>query len=385
MSTNALKPGFVVGTFPDTKRRLLYNKRIAPNTFVFFFHKGPSETSWSVRDYSVPGAVGLRYASDFQDAAGRIPLASEIRAAAEYDFPAPAHPTTDLGHWHAAVSAKNAKYLAGESLLVPPAKAVIPQTQPSDGTLAPSFPILNLSKLMASPKARKRGDIERILHSENSEDYVTWNFFQLLESVPSSCWWPALMQLTGATCIDSADTPSVRLWQTAAAPRAYEALSRERMRTSENPAWRERSLDMNAVEGPSEIDITLEGRGYLVYVEAKLGSDVSLSTTYDPERNQIARNVDCVLEVCGKRRPIFWMFVRDRQHTRTYVQLMDRYSTVAELNRSLPHRAPARLEDVASGLAVVTWSQMMTLLAGSNRTRAEAQVEREVERRIAFA
>lgn len=171
---------------PDSKRRLLYNKRVAPNTFMFFFHTGPSETSWSVRDYSVPGSVGLRYSSDFQDGAGRIPLASEIRAAAEYDFPAPAHPTTDLNHWHAAIRAKNAEYLAGESPATP-SPVLIPQTQPSDGTLTPSFPILNLPKLVASPKARKRGDIERILHSENSEDYVTWNFFQLLESVPASC------------------------------------------------------------------------------------------------------------------------------------------------------------------------------------------------------
>ena len=73
MSSNAPKTPFGGGTSPDTKRRLLYNKRIGPNTFVFFFHNGLSETSWSVRDYSIPGTVGLRYASDFQDAAGRIP------------------------------------------------------------------------------------------------------------------------------------------------------------------------------------------------------------------------------------------------------------------------------------------------------------------------
>lgn len=370
---------------PDSKRRLLYNKRVAPNTFVFFFHKGPSETSWSVRDYSVPGSVGLRYASDFQDGAGRIPLASEIRAAADYDFPAPAHPTTDLDHWNAIVRAKNAEHLMGESSAAPATAVVMPQTQPSGGTPTPSFPVLNLPKLMASPKARKRGDIERILHSENSEDYVTWNFFQLLESVPTSCWWPALLRLAGVSSIDPADTPAVRLWQTVAAPRAYEALSRERMRTSNSLVWQERSLDTNPVEGPSEIDITFEGQTYVAYVEAKLGSDVSLSTTYDPERNQIARNIDCLLEVCGQRRPIFWMFVRDRQPTRAYIQLIDRYRTAADLNRSLPHRAPVRLEDVASGLAVVTWSQLMTLLAVPNRTRVEAQVETEVKRRIAFA
>ncbi len=369
---------------PDSKRRLLYNKRLAPNTFVFFFHKGPSETSWSVRDYSVPGTVGLRYASDFQDAAGRIPLASEIRAAAEYDFPAPAHPTTDIDHWHSAIAAKNAEYLEGQSGAAPPATVLVPQTQPVDGTLSPSFPILNLPKLMASPKARKRGDIERILHSENSEDYVTWNFFQLIDSVPAACWWPALLKLTGVTSLDPADTPAVRLWQTTAAPRAYEALSRERMRTSDNLAWCKRSFDMGPVEGPSEIDITFEGRDYIAFVEAKLGSDVSLTTTYDPERNQIARNIDCALEVCGKRRPVFWMFVRDRQPTRAYVQLMDRYRAASELNRSLPHRAISRLGEIASGLAVVTWSELMALLAGTPRMGVQAEVERELRRRVSF-
>jgi hypothetical protein len=366
---------------PESKRRLLYNKRLAPNTFVFFFHKGPSETSWSVRDYSVLGTVGLRYASDFQDAAGRIPLASEIRAAAGYDFPAPAHPTTDIDHWHSAITAKNAEYLNGDA---PAAKAVVPQTQLSDGTPSSSFPILNLSKLMASPKARKRGDIERILRSENSEDYVTWNFFQLLSAVPAESWWPALLKLTGVTSIDPTDTPAVRLWQTTAAPRAYEALSRERMRTSDNLAWCKRSFDMGPVEGPSEIDITFEGRGYIAFVEAKLGSDASLTTTYDPERNQIARNIDCVLEVCGKRRPFFWMFVRDRQPTRAYVQLMDRYRAASELNRSLPHRAVQRLAEIASGLAVVTWSELLALLAGAPQMGVEEEVQRELERRVSL-
>jgi hypothetical protein len=136
------------------------------------------------------------------------------------------------------------------------------------------------------------------------------------------------------------------------------------------------------VEGASEIDITLEGRGYLIYVEAKLGSDLSLTTTYDPERNQIARNIDCVLEYCGPRRPAFWMFVRDRAATRAYVQLMDRYRAAAELRRALPHREEARLAEIASGLAIITWAELLPLLAGAARPRIEAQVEAELCRRV---
>jgi len=368
----------------DSKRRLLYNQRLAPNSFVFFFHKGPGETSWSVRDYSLPGAVRLRYAPDFQDATGRIPLASEIRAESQYDFPTLVHPTTDFEYWHSVIAANNAEYLAGQGA-AGASPVAISQTPPADGTLSPSFPILNLAKLMASPKSRKRGDIERILHSKNSEDYVTWNFFQLLDSVPVASWWPALLKLTGVSSLDAADLPAVRLWQTAAAPREYERLSRERMRVSGNPTWRKRSFDMGPVEGPSEIDITLEGRDYIVFVEAKLGSDISFATTYDPERNQIARNIDCALEACGKRRPVFWMFVRDRKPARAYMQLMDRYQMAPEIGRSLPHRAMSGLIEVASTLAVVTWSELLTLLAGANRVGIELEVEQELRRRAAFS
>src|SRR5215469_4597203 len=139
----------------DNKRRLIYNRRVAPNTFVFFFHRGPGESSWSIRDYSVPGSVALRYASDFQDAAGRIPSASEIRASAQHDFPAPAHPTTDLDYWHAIIQAQNAEFLADESLAAPPATHPVAEPPPPDGSPVVLFPMLNLPKLMALPKARK--------------------------------------------------------------------------------------------------------------------------------------------------------------------------------------------------------------------------------------
>jgi len=155
----------------ESKRRLLHNKQIVPNTFVFFFHKGPRDTSWGVRDYSVRGSIAVGYASDFQDADQRIPAASEIRAGAQYDFPAPRHPTTDFNYWHSAITAKNVEYLAGENAVMPALPVLARQAMPG-GALAPSFPVLNLSKLLASPKSQKRGDIDRILHSANSEDML---------------------------------------------------------------------------------------------------------------------------------------------------------------------------------------------------------------------
>src|ERR1017187_6041300 len=232
------------------------------------------------------------------------------------------------------------------------------------------------------PEAAGFADIERILHSPNSEDYVTWNFFQLLDSVPASSWWPNLLKLAGESSIDPGDCPVVRLWQTVAAPRSYEVLSRERMRAAENEKWRRRSLNIKPVEGPFEIDITFEGRSYLVFVEAKLGSHVQLNTKYDPERNQIARNIDCVFDRCGSRRPAFWMFVRDHAATRAYVQLMERYRSASELQRALPHRAPAQLLALCADLAVVTWADLLKLLAGVSWSAPEVDVELELRRRV---
>ena len=49
------------------------------------------------------------------------------------------------------------------------------------------------------------------------------------------------------------------------------------------------------------MDTIFEGGGFLIFVEAKLGSDVSQRTTYDPLRNQIERNIDCAVEEAGDR------------------------------------------------------------------------------------
>jgi hypothetical protein len=71
------------------------------------------------------------------------------------------------------------------------------------------------------------------------------------------------------------------------------------------------------VEGATEVDVSQEGSSYLVFVEAKLGSDVSWRTTYDPT----VRNIDCLIETAGSKTPHFWMIVRDKGPSRSYTAL----------------------------------------------------------------
>jgi len=97
------------------------------------------------------------------------------------------------------------------------------------------------------------------------------------------------------------------------------------MRTSPDPVVAARSRDPKPVEGKSEIDLMIESSSLLIYVEAKLDSDISMRTTYDPDRNQVARNIDCLMEAARGRTSFFWIFVRDSSLGHAYTQLMEKY------------------------------------------------------------
>jgi hypothetical protein len=201
-----------------------------------------------------------------------------------------------------------------------------------------------------------------MLNSNASEDWVTWTVFRLLERYAPTTWWPDLVDLAKdenprlSLPSNWQEIPEISLWECVASPRGYENASRERMRRSNDPAWVARSHNPKPVEGESEIDIILRNRGVLVFAEAKLGSDVSPSTTYDPHRNQIIRNIDCVLDRAEGRVPIFWMVVRDAGQGRSYIQLLNHYRSEPEaLARELPHHDPQRVIALAGNLSLILW------------------------------
>src|SRR5438876_213681 len=97
------------------------------------------------------------------------------------------------------------------------------------------------------------------------------------------------------------------------------------MLASTNTEWASRARAAEPVEGPSEVEIIFDHDQFLVYIEAKLRSDISMRTTYDPQRNQIIRNIDCLIAGAGNRKPIFWLLVRDEAPTRAYVRLINNY------------------------------------------------------------
>jgi hypothetical protein len=344
------------------KRRLIYCPEINHSSVVLLFEKGDKGESWSVRDYSRPGSVILRYAREFDSSL------SELSDRILHSLDAPAVSTNDVEFWHQLTLKSNAslnllkaddaeQYSTGE-----PATEVIEQP-------TAQFGLIDHERLLSLQKARKAEDMRRILHSPNSEDWVTWNVFAMVQKHAPETWWEHLIDLARhdnpklTLPHGSAQIPKVSLWRSVPAPREYETSSRARLRASAIAEWIDRAEKPGPVEGDSEIDISIHNDAVTVFIEAKLGSDISSRTTYDPDRNQIVRNIDCLLDDARGTVPLFWMLVRDSGQGRAYTQLMHTYRRdPAKLVEALPHRNPTTLQGIAQRLSIVLWLDFVQAL-----------------------
>jgi hypothetical protein len=351
------------------KRQMIVLPEVNASTFLVFFERGNAGYSWSMRDYSARHRGPERYAREFGWSS------SEVRQKATFSFDAPTVDAGQLRFWHEYTLSGNKLFLKGGttpcSIGMPPQS---PQKTIGSQPVA-QFPILNLAALRALPKATKRQDLERMLSSPDSEDWVTWSLLNLLIAQRPLDWWRQLVA-AGRTAnkglqlsIGAQDHPRLEFWRKVPSPAGYEQASRMRMRQSADPHVAARSRNPKPVEGDSEIDVVLSTNRHLVFIEAKLHSDISMHTTYDPCRNQIIRNIDCLLESASYREPFFWMIVRDSEPRRMYCQLVDEYGRHPEtLISQLPHRDPEALKKIVQSIAVIRWQD----LAGSLLERRRA-------------
>lgn len=136
------------------------------------------------------------------------------------------------------------------------------------------------------------------------------------------------------------------------------------------------------LEGPTNVDALLlnASNGFAVVIEAKVLSDVSCQITYDVQRNQIARNIDVMLEenasLCPplhQRDPsrTFFLLVtpeifKRNPSSRLYGFLMREYrQDPLALARDLPHRSGLEAREVAQRIGWVTWENMQGINSGS--------------------
>jgi hypothetical protein len=344
------------------KRRLIYCPEINHSSVVLLFEKGDKGESWSVRDYSRPGAVTVRYAREFDS-----PL-SALSERILQSLEAPAVSTNDVDFWHQLALKSNGslnlvKADDAEQHSIGEAATEASERRPAQ------FGLIDHERLMSLQKARKAEDMRRILHSPNSEDWVTWNAFAMVQKLAFETWWEHLIDLARRDNPNLmlpygwAQIPKVSLWRSVPAPREYETSSRARLRASAIAEWIDRAEKPGPVEGDSEIDVSIHNDAVTVFIEAKLGSDISARTTYDPDRNQIVRNIDCLLDDARGTAPLFWMLVRDSGQGRAYTQLMHLYRRdPAKLVEALPHRDPSALCGISQRLSIVLWKDFVQAL-----------------------
>ncbi len=132
-------------------------------------------------------------------------------------------------------------------------------------------------------------------------------------------------------------------------------------------------------EGPTHVDALLlnPNNGFAVIFEAKLMSDISCDVTFDGMRNQIARNIDVMLDdrthpvaPLDQRRPDRTLFTfvtpqmfRMSPSSRLYGWLMKEYcSSPDSIARDLPNRNRDDWPHVATRLAWITWEQINAML-----------------------
>lgn len=129
--------------------------------------------------------------------------------------------------------------------------------------------------------------------------------------------------------------------------------------------------DKSNLEGPTNADGMLlnSDNGFASAIEAKVLSDISYQVTYDSMRNQIARNVDVMLEKnkkpwpLNKRDPEKTLFLlvtpklfKGNPPGRLYKYKFEEYEAKPEsLAADLPHRKRRDWRDISRRLGWLTW------------------------------
>lgn len=136
------------------------------------------------------------------------------------------------------------------------------------------------------------------------------------------------------------------------------------------------------LEGTTKVDAMLVcDTGFAVLFEAKVLSDASSSVRYDVLRNQVARNIDVMLDANPRLSPPLRLRRPERTYlalitpeifkthpsSRLYGWLMPRYQDPGDglLRDHLPHRAADELASVSHRLGWITWEDVNGLHPGA--------------------
>jgi hypothetical protein len=249
------------------------------------------------------------------------------------------------------------------------------------------------------------------LVSPNSEDAITWSVFRTLLRIAPSRWLSGFVRgATGVaapipgTDMTNIEVEYVNFWPHVPAPQSrllwlLDHLDAPRIRESEGTyadpgrlerirrrlsLYREKAQTgrllrgIAVLEGPTELDALIEHPEFLVAIEAKYLSDLSPSTKWDTERDQLGRVIDIAIELSLQQgKPSFAVLVTDRYShdpPLLYEKLAPRYQSDRDfLGEKLPHRSP---DDLARLRAVgwITWQKLLDGVEQEGLSEGERQL-----------
>jgi hypothetical protein len=180
----------------------------------------------------------------------------------------------------------------------------------------------------------------------------------------------------------SVTAPSLELEKQVSPPRGYSEILGALFSgepESCHPVWYLRALGTGngSLEGATHSDAMLTYAGNrTIMFEAKFLSDISASTTYAPERDQLTRNLDAGLAAVGFKLERFsYVFVtpqrfRERPESRFYGYKLGEYmkpgTGAAALERDLPHLIHlVDFAELSRHIGWVSWEEICGLLAAS--------------------
>jgi len=158
-------------------------------------------------------------------------------------------------------------------------------------------------------------------------------------------------------------------------PKAYKEWLQENLQSRHLiPYVLDSAYKKKVLEGATNVDALLlnSSNGFSVVIEAKVLSDISHDITYDVMRNQIARNIDVMLErnddLCDpldKRDPDKTLFLlvtpqvfKDNPGSRLYGYKMNEYrNDPKSLAQDLHHRKDCDWEVISKRIGWITWEE----------------------------
>ena len=249
-------------------RQMIFHPELAPH-FVLVVQDA---YGWSIRDYS-SGKAELRFSSDLpRPVEGFL---EKARGPAGLIVNAPAISVSNHRFWKHLTDELGARFLS----------------QPRDFVSLRHHELRRVATASGTP---------RLLTGPSSDDWVTWNAMRLLEfEYPNGSWWARVASHMPGTW-PLYTVPGISFW----------------WKTAPSPQYK------RAKEEPARVDLALESPECLIYIESKIKQDIALRTRGDKRRNRIVRLADCLLNESAGRPCAVWIFARDTDDNREYVQLI---------------------------------------------------------------